>query len=115
MTANEPTMDGDTPELFGPWYDVPPEIHYMADDLVTADYTAGLFKLIGKLNSAPWRGMDQGTCLLAGVSMNRAEPYGWKIRFAFALTSCPGAARIYGEGDFAALRITSGWPPPPGA
>lgn len=63
------------------------ETHYLAPNLVTPSYQGTLFRLTGKVNSAPFRACDTGECLFLGASGSRrgtSLDADWEITFRFA-------------------------------
>jgi hypothetical protein len=60
------------------------ETHYVPASLVTLGYRATLFNLTGKVNNAPFKGLDTGECLFLGASGSKRGQDDWEITFRFA-------------------------------
>ncbi len=63
------------------------ETHYLSASVVTDAYKRQLFVLTGKVNSAAFRGFQEGECLFLGASGSRrgkSPDDDWEITFKFA-------------------------------
>jgi len=60
------------------------ETHVLADATVTHAYRGTLFQLTGKVNSAPFKGLDAGECLFLGASGTKRADEQWELTFRFA-------------------------------
>jgi len=58
------------------------ETHFFAS--ISLAYRSTLFHLTGKVNDAPFKGMDTGECLFLGAAGARRGVENWEITFRFA-------------------------------